>query len=201
MKRKEYKTINNIEHKECNNCKKWTIITNFYKDSSCWDNLTNKCKSCCRKLHKIYFKEYYLKNKDTLNIKIKHSYFLNKEKRNTRAKLYKREQRKTNLNYKIKDVLRARVQSAIKKNSKFEKTLQMLGCSISYLKEYLKSQFQEGMSWDNHGFGRDKWNIDHIMPCVSFDLSKLEEQRKCFHYSNMQPLWQPDNFKKGAKIV
>ena len=36
---------------------------------------------------------------------------------------------------------------------------------------------------------------------VVFDLTKEEEQRKCFHYTNLQPLWQTDNFHKGSKII
>ena len=48
--------------------------------------------------------------------------------------------------------------------------------------------------WDN--YGQKGWVIDHILPCCSFDLSKPEEQRKCFHYSNLQPLWESDNLRK-----
>jgi len=40
--------------------------------------------------------------------------------------------------------------------------------------------------------------MDHIKPCASFDLSKPKEQSKCFHYSNLQPLWAEDNLKKGS---
>jgi len=61
-----------------------------------------------------------------------------------------------------------------------------------------------GMTWDNHGTGKNgkgmkEWHIDHIIPCCKFNLSKDEEQRKCFHYSNLQPLWASDNMKKGGK--
>ena len=52
------------------------------------------------------------------------------------------------------------------------------------------------MNWNNIG----KWHIDHIKPCKSFDLTKSDEQKKCFHYTNLQPLWALDNIKKGAKI-
>ena len=51
------------------------------------------------------------------------------------------------------------------------------------------------MTWKNHGI----WHVDHIRPCASFDLTKDEEQRECFHYKNLQPLWGPDNLAKGSK--
>lgn len=52
------------------------------------------------------------------------------------------------------------------------------------------------MSWDNYG----EWEIDHIIPCDSFDLTKEEEQKRCFHFSNLQPLWWRDNRTKGNKV-
>ena len=51
------------------------------------------------------------------------------------------------------------------------------------------------MSWGNYG----KWHVDHIRPCASFNLVNEEEQKKCFHYTNLQPLWAKDNLSKGSK--
>jgi hypothetical protein len=45
------------------------------------------------------------------------------------------------------------------------------------------------------------WHVDHIIPCSSFDLTDSEQQKKCFHYTNLQPLWAIDNLKKSNKIL
>jgi hypothetical protein len=62
------------------------------------------------------------------------------------------------------------------------------------LRAHLEHQFKDGMTWDNHG----EWHIDHIKPCVQFDLTDPEQQKECFHYTNMQPLWAFENQSKGA---
>ena len=64
---------------------------------------------------------------------------------------------------------------------------------MDFLRDYLSQQFEKGMTWDNQ---RD-WHIDHRKPCASFDLTKEEEQRKCFHYTNLQPLWGSENIRKS----
>ncbi len=60
------------------------------------------------------------------------------------------------------------------------------------------------MSWENYGKGDNgrgmqEWHIDHIKPCASFDLSKPEQQKLCFNYTNLQPLWAEENMKKGGR--
>jgi hypothetical protein len=52
------------------------------------------------------------------------------------------------------------------------------------------------MSWATYGFRG--WHIDHIRPCAAFNLSDPEQQKVCFHFSNLQPLWAPENLSKGA---
>ena len=43
------------------------------------------------------------------------------------------------------------------------------------------------------------WHVDHRRPIASFDLSKPQHLRMCFHYSNLCPLWAEDNLQKNAK--
>ena len=99
------------------------------------------------------------------------------------------------MNFRIKQILYRRINHALKDNYKSKRTMELVGCSIDYLLNYIESQFEDGMSWSNYG----AWHIDHILPCCSFNLSKEEEQRKAFHYSNLQPLWAIDNLIKGAR--
>ena len=75
---------------------------------------------------------------------------------------------------------------------------ELIGCEPSELREHIEQQFQPGMTWDNHSI--DGWHIDHILPCSSFDLTDKEQQKKCFHYTNLQPLWAKDNLSKSDKL-
>jgi hypothetical protein len=99
--------------------------------------------------------------------------------------------------YMIRQKVSDRIRKAIKNNygEKSKSCFDYIGCSIPKLRKHLESQFYDGMSWDNHG----NWHIDHIKPCAAFDLTNEDEQRECFHYSNLQPLWAKDNMRKGAK--
>jgi len=104
-----------------------------------------------------------------------------------------RRRRGTNPAFRLASNLRTRVWSVLKGRSKSARTLELLGCTIKYLTAHLESQFKDGMSWDNYG----KWHVDHIRPCASFDLTTEEGQKKCFHFTNLQPLWAIDNFRKS----
>ena len=110
------------------------------------------------------------------------------------AKLYK-----TSRNFQLKKVLRNRVASALRAHQagKGRHTESLIGCSVQQLAEHLEALFQPGMSWDDYGlYG---WHIDHIRPCASFDLTDEAQQRECFHYTNLQPLWAADNIRKSDK--
>lgn len=96
---------------------------------------------------------------------------------------------------KIRHRLRTRMYHLLKGIRKAANSEELIGCSASELKTYLEGLFQEGMTWDN--YGRNGWHVDHIKPCALFDLTNPKEQRKCFHFTNLQPLWEHDNLSKG----
>ncbi|MEN6491809.1 MAG: hypothetical protein ABFC85_07435 [Rectinema sp.] len=109
-----------------------------------------------------------------------------------------RRQRST-IQGRMRSNLRTRINGAIRIRAKSGHSIELLGCSIAQLMMHLESQFKNGMSWEN--WGRGGWHIDHIRPCASFDLAVPAQQRQCFHYSNLQPLWARENISKGARVA
>lgn len=174
-----------------------------------------------------YKHNYYLKNKLKIDIKCKKWALLNPDKIKEKGKKYRinnknkiitanhlhyiknkksilkrhlnylNHKRKTNIHFRLYDNLRSRIHDALKYNHKSARTTELIGCSINELHKHLEKQFIAGMNWKNYG----KWHVDHIVPCASFNLSNKEDQYKCFHYTNLQPMWALDNIKKGKNIT
>lgn len=115
------------------------------------------------------------------------------------CRTYKRNREQVDVNFKIKGRLRSAIYSAVKGRRRSRGLIDLLGCSVEFLKSYLEQRFSHGMSWDN--YGRRGWHIDHVLPCAAFDLRKLSHQKKCFHYTNLQPLWAVENELKCDKVM
>lgn len=98
---------------------------------------------------------------------------------------------------RMRDLLHCRIKKAVNGTVKSGRTSELIGCSIEQLMAHLESQFLPGMSWDNRG--RWGWHIDHIRPCASFDLTDPLQQKMCFHYTNLRPLWAKENLSKGSR--
>ena len=125
----------------------------------------------------------------------------NRERHNNNYNAWQKKKYRTDENFKMMKILRSRLTSALKGNIKAGPTMKLIGCTIEELWLHIESLFEPGMTKENNGNGDGFWHLDHKMPCFSFDLSKLEQQKKCFHYKNLQPLWSNDNLKKAAKIL
>ena len=146
------------------------------------------------KYQKEYFKTYYKLNRQLLIDRVTKFRKDNPE----HFKNYLKTKRILDVHFKLSGNLKSRINQAIQNNSKRGHTLELLGCSIEFLKKHIESQFKEGMNWDN--WALNGWHIDHIYPCASFNFNKKSEQKICFHWSNLQPLWAKDNFEKSDKI-
>ena len=173
--------------KICSKCNIEKPLHFFNKDKK---SLSARCKSCLSEYSKqyqslesskektrAYRKLYYLKNKDKLN------------ERN-------RIRKNTDLNFKLKRNISARVRLALKRVnvSKSANTAELVGCSIERLKSHLESQFLPGMTWENHG---KVWEIDHIVAVNLFHLSDITQQKEAFNFLNLMPRFSTTDIAKA----
>lgn len=145
------------------------------------------CKLCRTKKSKKQYKTGYHKNRlENLSPEKK----LQRIKQLTKRA---RERRKDPI-VRLKESIRTRIYNGLK-SDKDRSTEQYLGCNISEYKLYLEPKFTPEMSWDNYG---TEWEIDHIKPICSYDLSNENKLYECFHYTNTQPLTIQDNREKSG---
>jgi len=174
---------------------------NKEKIKQCYQNNKEKIKQYYQDNKKLKH-QYYQSNKEKIKAQHKQYYQDNKKECNKRNLLYIKEKYHNDINFRVCLLIRNRLVHAIK-NAKQQKSFKtgklenLIGCSIEHLKQYIESKFFPHMTWDNHSlFG---WHIDHIISCDKFDLTNEEERKKCFHYTNLQPLWAKDNLCKSNK--
>lgn len=142
-----------------------------------------------------YCKQYYKENREKLLDAANQYYENNTESVKARNYEYYLMKMDTDPTYKLTQYMRSRVRNAINLNAgtKRDRTFDLVGCTAAELRLKLEAKFTEGMTWDNYG----EWHVDHIKPCASFDMALDSEQKLCFHYSNLQPLWAEDNIRKS----
>lgn len=192
-----------MKTKICNKCKLDKYFSEYAKNKSSKYGVQAYCKTCVSKYKKEYRKKnrkeilekdkiYREKNKLMLYSRLKE----NKDRYREKIRKRKNERYYNDISYRLESNMRSRLNIAIKHGNKSGSTVSLIGCTIDFLKSYLESKFELGMSWEN----REEFHIDHILPISSFDLSDPEQQKKCFHYTNLQPLWVKDNLKKSSKL-
>lgn len=118
-----------------------------------------------------------------------------------KRRLYKRKAyllAKDNPSFRLRENLRRKVQLAIGRQYRTGSAITLLGCSIEDLWILLESKFETGMTRQNYG---SVWHVDHIVPCALFDLSNPDHQKRCFHFSNLQPMFASDNCRKQHRII
>jgi hypothetical protein len=161
--------INNT--KTCIKCEQTKNVSEFPIRTDTKQGYKNTCKVCIQ----INMNEYY---------QIKYNEV-------------RRERKKTDPKYKLISNHRTYLYKCVRKNKliKKNKSIEYLGCTIEFLKEWLESQFDNKMSWDNYG---KYWTIDHILPLSKFNYKNSLDEKIAFHWTNLQPL--VDNFAKSDNI-
>lgn len=217
--------------KKCAMCQKILEFSKFVKSKSRSNGLSCYCLICTRIRNKIdynkrkykilakckiyrdkqkiinpqkkieYSKQWRIKNKEKIRIKRTKYNSLPEtiQKRRKNKRQYYHTIIKNKPQEKTTENLRRRLRFFIKTGRGH--MLNLIGCSKEFLVNYIENQWAEGMNWNNYGKKIGNWSIDHKIPCKSFDFKNIEEQKKCFHYSNLQPMWVSDNCRKGAKLL
>lgn len=240
LEREAIKAVVNSQtetHRTCTACKIEKDISCFGKHKKERKGISLTCKDCKR----AYENELYRKKMAELGLEVKPCPKRSKEERKIARAKYRREYRANNPNYhknwrdknrdrlrqqrkdrlkndpvyRIAIKLRAQVRLALKRaqkgTRKCDRTINLLGCNFIEFKAHMEKLFLPGMNFDN--FMTDIVHLDHIIPVASFDLTKEEEQRKCFHYTNLMPRFattktaleygsnQMGNINKSDKII
>ena len=195
---------------QCKNCDKANQHNRYIKNREDRIKKSKDYKIQNKEHNKIIDKQRYSRQRETKLAYQKEqrlnkpeymkNYRINKKKRIRQVtNAWKKHKLKTDLNFKLKQNIKTRIISVLKGTSKSENTAKLLGCSIDKFIMYLEAQFWKDERIDWITYGPRGWHLDHIRPCASFDLTDPEQQKICFHYTNMQPLWWKDNIAKADK--
>ena len=152
-----------------------------------------------------YNEKEYINNKIKNFYKQKYatkSYYINKSIKNKHINKRENDRILGGFN-KIYNNITARINSVLNMNDlrNYRDYDRILGCSYDELQNYITDKLKFGMTLDNYG----AWEIDHIIPISYFNFNKYDDEfdnniSKCFHYTNLQPLWLPENRKKSNKL-
>ena len=171
---KNYYKLNKINHKE--RCKEWRKNNENYFET--------------------YRAQYYKNNRETLLEKSKEYQTNNRDKHTE----YIKNRYQTDINFRLRKKLTTTLWNNLnkQKTSKLLSINILLGCTIEECKQHLTSKFKPEMNWNNHG---DVWEVDHIVPCSNYDLTDVEQQKQCFHYSNLQPLFKTTSIAESFGYI
>ena len=182
------------------------------------------CRKIYREQNKENIKkkqaEYYANNKESLLLHSKEYRINNIEAIQSQKKLYRnredikehvriknqeylpikkekiKERRKTDLSFRLSEILRSKIHKMVKGKETSYKDL--IGCNSKWFNNWIEYRFDDKMNWDNLG---TYWQIDHILPITQFNHNNIEESKVCFHWTNFQPLHKTENRQKSNKIL
>jgi hypothetical protein len=157
--------------KQCSVCEETKESHQFNKKSASKDGLRPECKEC-RKYQRIRYRpvtRFYMRQ-------------------------YTRRKRSTDPVFRLAELLRGRINKAIDGDIRPGSAVRDLGCTPAELRAHLETQFyprSDGleMAWGQRGL----WEVHHIRPLASFDLSDRAQFKQACHYSNLTPVWKEDH--------
>jgi len=179
--------------KKCTKCGKVKLLNKFDKNKKTSDEHAAECKEC----HAKRSKEYRKNNHDKIK-KYSRTYSReNKILKNT----YEKKKKEKDPIYRLNRNISRAMNHCLKGNKNGHPCETLVDYSIKELIAHLESKFTEGMSWENYGKGKYKWNLDHKIPVCKWDITSIDCQalRDCWALDNLQPLWAIRNLQKGNR--
>ena len=170
--------------RKCLDCQETKDISEYMKNYKSKNGYHHICKACYSKKRREQEKKPRIHKSD---------FKYNRPRINE----HKKNRYHSDPDYRLTQCIRARLRHALKSIPKKSSTFGLLGCSIEYFKLWIEYQFEDWMTWENYGL----WQLDHVLPCASFNLSQEEDQYKCFNWTNYQPLHKFTNNSKNNKIL
>ena len=131
-----------------------------------------------------YHQKWYIDNKD--EILVKH-------------RIYKKEKYISDVVFKLRAICSSSIYQAMKSSKSGSSILDYLPYTMEELRVHLENQFDQKMSWENHG---SYWQIDHITPQSKLPYTSMLDDnfKKCWALDNLRPLEGSENRKKYNKV-
>lgn len=168
--------------KTCNKCNLKKDLSLFYKDVKAINGVRTICKSC-ENLTKIEYRQL-----DS-----------SKQRRREYEKKYYKERRKTDPFFKLRKDFSSIIRRKLKGSKNNNCIWNFLPYSVEELKQHIEKQFDDKMSWENHG---SYWHIDHIIAQIHLPYDSMNHLnfQKCWALDNLQPLEKFENLYKSDKL-
>jgi hypothetical protein len=117
------------------------------------------------------------------------------KKNRSRINERRRQRRLTDPHFLAVNRLRCRLANFVRETgrTKLAKTCELFGCSAAKMARHLAKQLPRGTKLNDR-------HIDHIFPMSRYHLATLEDQKRCMHWSNLQPLTRSENLTKKDSL-
>ncbi len=192
--------------KECIGCRRLLPRNLFWSNRGQKDGLVSRCKVCSAVQSRGYYvsspsklqraRAYQIKHRDLILARQKIRYEESKkdpaklERRRARQCDYVKRRKQTDIGFRIMSACRNRLYEVLARTRRPASSVKLIGCSPADLKTHLEKQFDPNWTWSDWGRA---FEIDHIRPCYTFDLTDPNQQMACFHYTNLRPLLKATN--------
>jgi hypothetical protein len=186
-----------METKKCSLCKEEKLISDNFGSYTDKKNGRLKVRSQCKQCRVKTEGERSKTQRDKCNERNRKYKESHKEKIQTYNREYVSKKRNEDIQYRLRSSVTGRMRTVLE-TSNVDDLVCLIGCSPKQCKHWLSYQFDEHMSWDNHG---TYWQIDHVIPLSVFDMTLKSQQVLACNWSNIRPLKGCDNRLKTNEIV